>query len=176
MWSNIDTILKQYFHLKTYSAEEILALSRAEKEPRKRMRLLAVALFLEGNSRTEVACRLKVARASVNAWVAKYLARGVIGLDAKKNKGRDSYLTTAQKKQLSGYIEEQYTSSSGGRLTGDAILRYIQQNFNVDYHPNAIYKLLEQLGFSWITSRSKHPKQSTEVQTAFKKVPAGNDP
>ncbi|GIU41119.1 hypothetical protein TUM4438_04150 [Shewanella sairae] len=41
------------------------------------MRLLAVALFREGNSRTEAALRLKVARASVNAWVAKYLANGV---------------------------------------------------------------------------------------------------
>ncbi|GIU41121.1 hypothetical protein TUM4438_04160 [Shewanella sairae] len=46
----------------------------------------------------------------------------------------------------------------------------------MDYHPNAIYKLLEQLGFNWITSRSKHPKQAIEAQTAFKKVPVGNDP
>jgi len=90
--------------LKVYSAEEILALSRAEKEPR--MRLLAVALFLEGNSRTDVALRLKVARASVNAWVAKYLASGLKGLEAKKNKGRDSYLTSSQKQQLSTYLED----------------------------------------------------------------------
>ncbi|GIU21793.1 hypothetical protein TUM4445_41270 [Shewanella sp. MBTL60-112-B2] len=162
--------------MKTYSAEEILALSRAEKAPHKRIRLLSVALFLEGNSRTEVALRLKVTRASVNAWVAKYLANGVKGLDAKKNKGRDSYLTAPQKKQLSCYIEELYTSSSGGRLTGDAILKYIQQNFKVDYRTNAIYKLLEQSGFSWITNLSKHPKQSIEAQTAFKKVPVGNNP
>ncbi len=70
----------------------------------------------------------------------------------------------------------QCTSPSGGRLIGDAILKYIQQHFDVTYHPNAIYKLLEQLGFSWITSRSKHPKQSIESQTAFKKVATGNDP
>jgi len=63
----------------------------------------------------------------------------------------------------------QCTSPSGGRLTGDAYLKYIKQHFDVTYHPNAIYKLLEQLGFSWITSRSKHPKQSIEVQAAFKK-------
>lgn len=162
--------------MKIYSAEEILAFSRAEKEPRKRMRLLAVSLFLEGNSRTDVALRLKVARASVNTWVAKYLANGLKGLDAKKNKGRDSYLTSIQKQQLSAYIEEQCTSPSGGRLTGDAILKYIQQHFGINYHPNAIYKLLEQLNFSWITSRSKHPKQSPEAQEAFKKVPTGNDP
>jgi len=148
LWSNISTTLNQYPHLKVYSAEEILALSRAEKEPRKRMRLLAVALFLEENSRTDVALRLKVARASVNAWVAKYLAIGPKGLEAKKNKGRDSYLTSTQKQQLSTYLEEHCTSPSEGRLTGDAILKYIQQHFDVTYHPTAIYKLLEQLGFS----------------------------
>lgn len=140
------------------------------------MGLLAVALFLEGSSRTDVALRLKVARASVNAWVAKYLASGLKGLDAKKSKGRDSYLTLSQKQQLSAYIEDQCTSSSGCRSTGDAILKYIQQHFDVTYHPNAIYKLLEKLGFSWITSRSKHPQQLVEVQAAFKKVPTGNDP
>ncbi|MGS0729674.1 helix-turn-helix domain-containing protein, partial [Shewanella sp. 0m-11] len=79
--------------MKTYSAEETLALSRADQKLRKRMRRLTVALFMEGNSRTEVALRLRVVRACVNAWVAKYLANGVKGLDAKKNKGRDSYLT-----------------------------------------------------------------------------------
>ncbi|WP_077753945.1 hypothetical protein [Shewanella psychrophila] len=61
--------------MKNYTAEEILVLSRAEKEPR----LLAVALFLEGHSRTDVAERLKVARGSV----AKYLVSGPRGLDAK---------------------------------------------------------------------------------------------
>ena len=162
--------------MKNYTAEEILALSRAEKEPRKRIRLLAVSLFLEGHRRNEVANRLKVARGSVNTWVAKYLSHGIKGLDAKKNKGRDSYLTTRQKQQLSTYIESNGMKNSGGRLTGDDIRKYIQHCFDVDYHPNAIYKLLTQLNFSWITSRSKHPKQSPEAQTAFKKVPTGNDP
>ena len=170
------TINNSYLALKNYTAEEILALSRAEKDPRKRIRLLAVSLFLEGHNRTEVTKRLKVARASVNAWVSKYLTYGLKGLDAKRNKGRDSYLTTKQKQQLIEYIEAQSVRASGGRLTGDAILKYIQLHFNVDYHPNAIYKLLDTLRFSWITSRSMHPKQSAEAQMAFKKVPTGNDP
>ncbi|QFU24040.1 IS630 family transposase [Shewanella sp. YLB-09] len=163
------TINNLYLALKNYTAEEILALSRAEKDPRKRIRLLAVSLFLEGHNRTEVTKRLKVARASVNAWVSKYLTYGLKGLDAKRNKGRDSYLTTKQKQQLIEYIEAQSMRTSGGRLTGDAILKYIQLQFNVDYHPNAIYKLLDTLNFSWITSRSMHPKQSAEAQMAFKK-------
>ena len=93
-----------------------------------------------GKKRTEVALRLKVARASVNAWVAKYFAKGLTGLDSKKNRGRDSYLTTAQKQQLSRYIEEQCTSSSGGRLTGYSILKYIQH-----YLANRSFKAYEDI-------------------------------
>ncbi|WP_442960614.1 helix-turn-helix domain-containing protein, partial [Pseudoalteromonas sp. Cn5-37] len=34
------------------------------------MRLLAVSLFYEGNSRTDIAKRLNTARSSVNKWVS----------------------------------------------------------------------------------------------------------
>ncbi|MBB1368777.1 winged helix-turn-helix domain-containing protein [Pseudoalteromonas sp. SR44-5] len=53
---------------------------------------------------------------------------------------------------------------------GEDIAQYIYEQFNVRYHTDHIYKLLKKLGFSWITSRSKHPKQSEESQEAFKKV------
>ncbi|MBB1507702.1 winged helix-turn-helix domain-containing protein [Pseudoalteromonas sp. SG41-1] len=54
--------------------------------------------------------------------------------------------------------------------------QYIYDQFNIRYHTDHIYKLLKKRGFSWITSRSKHPKQSKESQEAFKKVPSGNAP
>jgi len=86
----------EYSLLKNYTAREILTLSRAEKEDRKRLRLLAVSLFLEGHSQTEVTNRLKVTREGVNTWIANYLAYGL--------KGRDSYLILCQKRQFSAYI------------------------------------------------------------------------
>ncbi|PTP18423.1 hypothetical protein CWO07_25070, partial [Vibrio splendidus] len=36
--------------------------------------------------------------------------------------------------------------------------------------------LLHELNLSWITTRSKHPKQSEEAQESFKKIPNRNDP
>ncbi|MBA6341887.1 hypothetical protein H4J59_12905 [Colwellia sp. MB02u-10] len=39
-----------------------------------------------------------------------------------------------------------------------------------------IYWLLHQLGFSWITSRSRHPKKSQEIRDDLKKTPNGSDP
>jgi hypothetical protein len=32
------------------------------------------------------------------------------------------------------------------------------------------------MGFSWITSRSKHPRQSQQIQDDFKKIQNWNDP
>ena len=158
------------------TAEELLKLSRAEKNARKRMRLLAIAQFLECKNRTQVANQLKISRTSVNNWVSSYLAVGLDGLEARKAKGRIPYLSTKQQKQLGEFIESHSQSKQGGRLTGEKILHYIKTEFGVEYHHNAIYKLLKQLGFSWITSRSRHPKQQQSVQDAYIKLPTGNDP
>lgn len=154
----------------------VLALAKAEQNARKRLRLLAVYHFLDGKNRTQISNMLLVSRRIVNEWVKRYLACGLDGLESKKAKGREPYLTNAQKKTLANFIKKQSTSSTGGRLTGEDIHRYIKEKFGVTYHPNAVYKLLESIGFSWITSRSKHPKQSAEAQEAFKKVSPVNDP
>jgi transposase len=79
-------------------------------------------------------------------------------------------LSKKQREQLSDFIDKQSRSTKGGRLTGETIRVYISEQFQVNYHPNAIYKLLHRLGFSWITSRSKHPKQSQAAQDEFKKT------
>ncbi|TOB65375.1 hypothetical protein CGK01_16660 [Vibrio parahaemolyticus] len=41
-------------------------------------------------------------------------------------------------------------------MTGSDILDYIVKEFGEHYHPDSIYYLPDHMGFSWITSRSKH--------------------
>ncbi|EGR1698346.1 winged helix-turn-helix domain-containing protein [Vibrio parahaemolyticus] len=41
-------------------------------------------------------------------------------------------------------------------MTGSDILAYIVKEFGKHYRPDSIYYLLDHMGFSWITSRSKH--------------------
>jgi len=159
-----------------HTSEDLLKLSRAEKNARKRMRLLALSQFLECKNRTQVANQLNISRTSVNKWVTQYLEAGLDGLEARKAKGRTPFLTVKQQMQLGLFIETQSQNEQGGRLTGEKILNYIKTEFGVNYHHNAIYKLLKQLGFSWITSRSRHPKQQQSVQDAYIKLPTGNDP
>lgn len=97
-------------------------------------------------------------------------------MDNKPIQGRPSKLTPQQLENLSNYIKQSAASTDGGRLIGEDIANYIDNEFNIRYHTDHIYRLLKKLGFSWITSRSIHPKQSKESQEAFKKVPSGNDP
>lgn len=156
--------------MKTLSAKELTELSKTETNARKRMRLLAVAHFVDGANRSNIARMLKVSRRSVNTWVENYLSLGIEGLNTKKQMGRTSYLSPVQQSELLTYIDKQSKSDTGGRLTGESIRQYITLHFDVTYHPNAIYKLLRHLGFSWITSRSKHPKQSQDAQDEFKKT------
>lgn len=156
--------------MKLDTSQHLLALSRAETNARKRLRLLAISHFLEGKNRTQIALNLKVSRRSVNTWVSNYLSNGVAGLEAKKAPGRACPLSIEQRVLLFNYIDKQSRSNKGGRLTGEVIRLYIADEFQINYHPNAIYKLLHLLGFSWITSRSKHPKQSQEAQDEFKKT------
>ena len=66
--------------LKLDTPEHLLALSRAETNAPKRLRLLAISHFLEGRNRTEISHILKVSRLSVNTWVAKYLSQGLAGV------------------------------------------------------------------------------------------------
>ncbi|MEC6816722.1 IS630 family transposase [Photobacterium toruni] len=144
-------------------------LARQQKTIQMKMRLLALEHFKEGKSRTQIAKSLKVSRTSVNKWVSVFLEEGLEGLQEKPRSGRPAFLTSKQREQLSNYIKLKAQDSSGGRLIGADIHAYILKEFDKNYHPDSIYYLLKRMGFSWITSRSKHPKQSQQAQDNFKK-------
>lgn len=146
------------------------ALASKQKSIQMKMRLLALSHFQQGHSRTEIAKFLKVSRTSVNKWVRTFLEEGLDGLQERPRTGRPAFLTPIQKKQLTDHIELRAKSREGGRLTGADIHTYIMQEFGKAYHPDSIYYLLKHLGFSWITSRSRHPKQSDKIQEDFKKI------
>ena len=98
-----------------------------------------------------------------------YLNHGLDGLLSKPHPGRTPSLSEKQQQLVAQFIHLNAAKPEGGRLIGEDIRCYILDNFQVNYTLRNVYKLIHSLGFSWITSRSKHPKQSPEVQEAFKK-------
>ena len=76
-------------------------------------------------------------------------------------------LGAEQLSQLSEYIDQQSRRLAiGGRLQGTIFKRISNEEFGVAYELSNVYRLLRELGFSWITSRSRHPKQDGQVQEA----------
>ncbi len=145
-------------------------LIRSTSNARLRLKLLAVSHFTDGTSRTEIAKILKVSRRSVNIWIKAYLDFGLEGLNAKPRSGRPAKLTQDQLAQVKSYVVDNAIKPQGGRLQGKDIQDYIQVTFGVTYQKTNIYHLLHKLNLSWITTRSKHPKQSIEAQESFKKI------
>jgi transposase len=158
------------------SLVEVRRLAKTEKRSRIKVRYLAIHHFLEGKTRADIARYIKVARGSVNKWVNTYLNFGLDGLKDTTNPGRPAKLTPTQLKTLTAYVEKHGISDTGGRLQAKDVGEFIFTEFNVKYQNRNIYRLLHHLGFSWITSRSKHPKQDEEAQRLFKNLPSGNDP
>jgi transposase len=155
---------------------DLSKLINSTSNARLRLRLLAVSHFIDGKNRTEIASFLKVSRLSVNKWIKAYLDAGLDGLIEKQRSGRPSRLTQSQKKRLKNYVISNAIKPEGGRLQGSDITQFIADEFNVSYKPSGVYRLLHELNLSWITTRSKHPKQSEEEQEDFKKILKRNDP
>ena len=93
------------------------------------------------------------------------------GLESKSPPERQSKLTTKQLKELAAYIEQFSQSETGGRLQASHVQQFLSDKFAVTYQISNVYRLMHELGFSWITSRSKHPKASQSAQDEFKKIP-----
>ncbi|EJE8670907.1 helix-turn-helix domain-containing protein [Vibrio vulnificus] len=78
-------------------------LASQQKSIQMKMRLLALAHFKEGHSRTQIAKFLKVSRTSVNKWVQTFLEEGLEGLKEKPRTGLPAFLNAEQREQLSQY-------------------------------------------------------------------------
>ena len=103
-------------------------LASQQKTIQMKMRLLALAHFKDGHSRTQIAKFLRVSRTSVNKWVQLFLEDGLQGLQEKPRTGRPAFLSPKQREQLSDYIKAEAQSSSGGRLTGMIFMLISSEN------------------------------------------------
>jgi len=153
-----------------HKANVFKKLALSEKDARLKMRYLALYHFSLNENRTKIAEFLGVGRGSVNRWVASYFSKGLEGLRSKPSTGRPHALSAQQKKLVSKYVKDHAVKSNGGRLIAEDVRLYIKDSFNIEYTLRNIYHLLHASDFSWITSRSKHPKQSQDVQDSFKKI------
>jgi len=144
-------------------------LSRTEKNPRARLRMLGMFHLQCGKTITATAKLLAVRTATVGIWIKSFENFGMDGLYDNPKSGRKSKLTPQQKAELPSAIEELQNQKNGGRVIGLDIIDLVYERYGAKYTLDGIYTLLHKLNMSWVSARSKHPHSKLEDQEQFKK-------
>ena len=101
-------------------------------------------------SKSEIARQLGVSRTSVYQWRKRLGSGGIRRLKRRKPSGRGAKLNRTQKRRLSSLLKRGALASGFDteRWTLKRIACLIKSEFEVDYNPNYLPRLLKPLGFS----------------------------
>lgn len=151
------------------SGQDFLKSYRNEQNARGKLRLLALHHLQQGEQIQEVGKILCVTRKTIYGWLSWYEEGGTGRLLSKvKGRGCKKRVNLPKDEVQSGIMKLQ-EDRNGGRITGNDIIEWIYRTYGTKYSCGHIYNLLDSLGISWVSVRSKHPKQDIEAQEAFKK-------
>ena len=89
-----------------YSADELRALARSAVNGVAGTRMLALALILDGKSRTEAAHCCGMDRQTLRDWVHRYNDEGLDGLYNRPGQGRKSLLSRQQEQELAEIVRD----------------------------------------------------------------------
>ena len=162
-----------------YSSAELRRLSGGCHDGAQVRRLLALALVLDGHSRTEAAALNGMDRQTLRDWVHRYNELGVEGLKSRSSPGRTPALTVAQMAELRELVIK------GPDPVTDKVVRWrcvdlqaeVARRFLVEVHENTIAWWLHELGLTRLQPRPVHPRKDPEAETAFKKTsPTWSEP
>ncbi len=155
-----------------HTASELRAFAAKSGDGAQVRRLLAIALVLEGYSRTEAAALSGMDRQTLRDWVHRYNDEGIDGLKSRSAPGRAPALTDEQMAELRALVIH------GPDPVAHKVVRWrcvdlraeVARRFSVDVHESTIGKWLHQLGLTRLQPRPFHPKKDAAAQEAFKNV------
>jgi transposase len=155
-----------------FSAGELRELAARTRDGAAVRRLLAIALVLEGHSRTEAARQNGMDRQTLRDWVHRYNDEGVEGLRSRVSPGRPGALNEAQMEELRTLVLK------GPDPERHQVIRWrcadlrdeIATRWSVTLHERSVGRLLHRLDMTRLQPRPYHPKKDAAAQETFKKT------
>lgn len=155
-----------------YTSAELRVLSGRCTDGAQVRRLLALALVIDGYSRSEAARLNGMDRQTLPDWVHRYNAEGVEGLKSRPGPGRKPALSEAQMEELRELVIE------GPDPAIHEVVRWrcvdlqgeVARRFSVAVHENTVGRWLHELGLTRLQPRPVHPLKDPEAEATFKKT------
>lgn len=124
--------------------------AQTDKAPRVAMRIQAVLLSLQQRSVPEIADLLQVHRSTVHSWIVAWNDYKLEGLLEGHRSGRQCRLSSGDIQILYDIVESGPVAYGleRGIWTSPLVSQIIKDEFDVEYHPGHVRKILQQIGFS----------------------------
>lgn len=137
-------------------------------------RMLALALVMEGCSRTDAARSAGMDRQTLRDWVHRYNAEGLAGLSDRRSPGPPPRLTAEQQVELAEWVRQGPDLAEHGvvRWRRIDLAREINRRFGVVLAERSVGEVLRRLGFRRLSVRPLHPGHDPEAELAHKKTSA----
>ncbi len=132
-------------------------------------RMLALALVLEGQSRTEAARSAGMDRQTLRDWVHRYNEAGLAGLSDRHGGGPRPLLSPEQEAEVAGWVRQGPDLAEHGvvRWRRADLARAIEARFGVVLAERSISDVLRRLGFRHLVARPRHPGHDAVRQASF---------
>ena len=149
--------------------EELVQLERVEKDAAHSKRLRIVILAIGGWTAPSIAMSVGLTRRVCQRWVYRYNEFGLEGLNDRRGQDSKSALTPEQEVQVRERLEagpkpEDQVCS----LRGVDVQRILAEEFGVLRSLAAVYHLLHQMGYSYLSPRPRHRRADPAAQERFK--------
>jgi len=146
------------------------ALAKKEQHARTRLRWLGMMQLCDDRSYDEIATSLGVQKPTVKDWIKRFKQEGLDGLKESLRSGAKRKLQVNQEALFKEKVINLQEQREGGCITGQDVQSLLADSFQIVCHLSSVYNYLHRVGLSWITVRSKHPKQDPKKQEHFKKL------
>ena len=123
-------------------------------------RMLAIALVLDGRSRTDAAEARGMDRQTLRDWVHRYNAEGLAGLANRRVPGPAPRLSAEQEGELARWVEDGPEPARDGVVLWRCrdLQERVGRAFGIRFHERATGKLLARLRFRRLSVRPRHPR------------------
>ena len=155
-----------------YTATELRGRAKRVDDADAARRMLAIALVLDGKSRSEAAISCGMERQILCDWVHRYNAEGLDGLRNRTAPGAKPKLSAEQEREVAELVRRGPDLAEHGvvRWRRIDLARVIEQRYGVKLAERSVGDLLRRLGFRRISVRPRCPEQDVAAQEAHKKT------